>query len=179
MNPTINTTSNAGDLWYLDPHRTLPVITPNTWHRRLYLRIRTAGTDATGSLMVVVAAFGMLAALLATGCSGSSANHPVDPPKAREALITALDSWKKGDAPKALQSSATPITVQDLDWLGGFTLVNYEIMNEGNSLDANLSVPVKLTLSGGPARKKMHDKNVYYLVSTSPATTVFRDMFKP
>jgi len=178
MNSTINTTSND-DLWYLDPHRTLPVVVPNTWNRRLYLRLRAAGTDATGSLMVVVTAIGMLAAMFATGCSGSSTSHPVDPPKAREALKAALDSWKKGDAPKALQSSATPITVQDLDWLGGFTLVGYEIMNEGNSLDANLSVPVKLTLSGGPARKKTHDKNVHYLVSTSPATTVFRDMFKP
>ena len=169
---------SAPGVMFLDPHRELPVVAANTWKRRLYLRYRTAAMEATGSIMVVFVAFGMLAAIFATGCSGPSTSHPVDPPKAREALTQALDSWKKGEAPKALQASPTPITVQDLDWMGGFTLVDYEIMDEGKTLDANLSVPVKLTLSGGPAKKKSHEKKVFYTVSTSPATTVFRDMFK-
>jgi hypothetical protein len=179
MNPHNPTSFNVSDICGLDPHRPLPVIHPDTWRRRLYLRLLATTVESTGSLLLVFVAIGMLAVALSSGCSGSSPNTPVDAPKARAALRTALDSWKLGDAPKSLQSSPTPITVQDFDWMGGLSLVDYQIIDEGKPLDANLSVPVKLTLSGGPAKKKAHDKKVYYLVGTSPATTVFRDMFKP
>lgn len=180
MNPKNSTSFNVSDICGLDPHRPLPVIRPDTWRRRLYLRLHASTVESTGSLMLVFVAIGMLAVtLMAAGCSGSALSHPVDAPKAREALATALDSWKKGDAPKTLQSSTTPITVQDFDWSKGLTLVDYRIIDDGKPLDANLSVPVQLTLRGGPAGKKSHEKRVYYLVGTSPSTTVFRDMFKP
>ncbi|ODU02639.1 MAG: hypothetical protein ABS79_00080 [Planctomycetes bacterium SCN 63-9] len=152
----------------------------NTWHRRLYLRYHIAAAERAGSLMIVFAVMAVLATLFLPGCSGSGAslNAPVDGSAAREALKTTLESWKRGDAPKSLQSASQPITVQDLDWTAGMTLVDYQIMGDGVASDANLSVPVKLTLSGGPSKKKSHEKKVFYLIGTSPATTVFRDMFK-
>lgn len=179
MNPNYPTSFNVSDVCGLDPHRPLPVIRRNTWRRRLYLRLRATTVESTGSLMLVFVTIGMLAAALSSGCSGASPNAPVDAPKAREALKTVLEGWKRGDAPKSLRSSVTPITVQDFDWMNGLTLVDYRIIDDGKPLDANLSVPVKLTLTGGPAKKKPRDKTVYYLVGTSPETTVFRDMFKP
>ena len=64
----------------------------------------------------------------------------------REALTTTLDVWKKGDTPDALKNSTPAITAQDLDWLGGAKLVDYEVTGEGKSIEANLYVPVTLTL---------------------------------
>lgn len=179
MNTYRNSSVVPVDSWCLDLHRQRASIPANTWYRRLYLRFHNSATEPAGSLLVVGVAIGILATLFTTGCSGSGLNNPVDPPKAREALKTALESWKKGDAPKSLQASPTPMTVQDLDWMGGKKLVDYQILSDGESLDANLSIPVKLTLESDPAKKKPLEKKVYYLVSTTPATTVFRDMFKP
>jgi hypothetical protein len=64
---------------------------------------------------------------LLQGCSGGSGRAaPVDPGRAREALKSALESWKKGETPDALKSASPPIVVQDFDWMAGHSLVNYE-----------------------------------------------------
>src|SRR5436190_1117633 len=53
-----------------------------------------------------------------SGCSGGGGRAaPVDPPRAREALVTALDSWKKGEKPEALKEASPSIVVQDFDWM--------------------------------------------------------------
>lgn len=179
MNSHNSTAASYPGAWCLEPNRLLPEIHPNTMRWRLYLRLRSTTTEATGSFMVVLTALCVAAALLSTGCSGAAASNPVDAPRARAALKTALDTWKQGTPPKSLQSASTPITVQDFDWMGGLTLVDFQILGDGEAHDANLSVPVQLTLSGGPTKKKSHAKSVHYLVGTSPATTVFRDVFKP
>jgi hypothetical protein len=114
-----------------------------------------------------------LATLLA-GCSGSGRAGAVDAGRARESLKTALDGWKKGDTPAALSTGTPPITAQDLDWLAGAKLLDYAVTGEGRSIEANLYVPVTLTLTmanGKPAKK-----NVTYVVSTSPGLMVFRSL---
>jgi hypothetical protein len=108
------------------------------------------------------------------GCSGFQGAAPVEPDRAREALKTALDVWKKGDQPGALKESTPPITAQDLDWLGGAKLVNYEVTGDGKSIEANLFVPVTLTLAM-PKGKEVK-KKVTYVVGTSPYLTVFRSL---
>src|SRR5262249_30492549 len=113
---------------------------------------------------------------LASGCSfGPERAAPVDAPRAREALRTALESWKKGELPGALKSASPAITVQDMDWEAGQNLVDYEVVGDGKDDDANLPIPVKLTLVG-PKGKKVQ-KDVKYIVGTSPSVTVFRDFF--
>jgi hypothetical protein len=112
-----------------------------------------------------------VAALLA-GCSGSQRAAPVDADRAREALKTALDGWKKGDTPAALNQNTPPITAQDMDWLAGAKLLDYAMTGEGKSVEANLYVPV--TLSMKMADGKAAKKNVTYVVGTSPYLTVFR-----
>lgn len=116
----------------------------------------------------------MLAVLSIAGCSGSVAN-PVDPDRARGALKSALDHWKSGGDPLSLPTSATPMTVQDLEWQSGAKLVDYEVLGDGDPADANLRVKVKLTLAG---KGKNAEKTVDYLVTTSPAVTVFRDIMR-
>lgn len=133
-----------------------------------------------GSLGVVMVCLAVLAGLLMTGCSDPARAHAVDPPRAMDALKTALDEWKKGSDLKSLATSSTPMTVQDFDWSGGAKLVDYEIVGDGKPEDANLRVRVKLRLAGaaGKPQAKTAEKSVWYLVGTSPAVTVFRDMLR-
>jgi hypothetical protein len=122
-----------------------------------------------------IAPAALLAALAAAawGCSPGVAN-PVDPGGARAALKTALDAWKEGKTPDSLQSASPAIVAQDMEWASGAKLLDYSVVSE-KPADANLDARVKLTLS---ARGKKVEREAKYLVTTSPAVTVFRDMMK-
>ncbi len=126
-----------------------------------------------GTLGVILACLAAMAVLAISGCTGSSA-HAVDPPRARDALVTALDHWKSGERPRSVPS----MTVQDFDWASGTKLLDYQVLDEGQARGANLSVKVKLTLAPSQGKGKNVEKAVYYLVGTSPSVTVFRDMLK-
>ena len=110
---------------------------------------------------------------LLSGCSGPGRAAPVDAPRAREALRTALEGWKRGDTIDALKSGSPPIVAQDFDWMAGQRLVAYEVTGDGKDDDANLRIPVRLTLR--TAKGKEVRKDVSYVVGTSPAVTVFRE----
>jgi hypothetical protein len=86
----------------------------------------------------------------------------------------ALESWKKGEAPKALRDASPSITIQDMDWKAGLVLVTYE-MQGGEKEDAvNLHCPVQLTLRDQQGREIK--KPVTYVIGTDPVITVFREM---
>lgn len=110
---------------------------------------------------------------LFAGCNGSQRAAPVDADRAREALKTTLDGWKKGDKPETLKEGTPSITVQDMDWMGGARLVDYQVDGDGKAVEANLFVPVKLTLRTKDGKELK--KNVSYVVGTSPIVTVFRN----
>ena len=135
-----------------------------------------------GSLWVVAACLVVLATLLLPGCSGSSGAYPVDEPQARDALKTALDAWKKGEASQSLASSSPPMTVQDFEWDTGSKLVDYQLVDNGRADGPNLRIQVKITTIGEPAKGKKEakptEKKASYVVSTSPRLTVFRDIMK-
>jgi hypothetical protein len=135
-------------------------------NRSLY---RTLGLLAT--------CLGVLSALMLSGCSGSSPAAAVDAPLARESLKVALDHWKKGEDPKSLLSSATPMTAQDYEWASGAKLLDYEILDNGREEAANLRVQVKITLTE-QGKTKSVAKTASYVVGTSPSVTVFRDIMK-
>jgi hypothetical protein len=73
-----------------------------------------------------------------------------------------------------LKNSTPTITAQDLDWMGGAKLVNYEVTGEGKSIESNLFVPVTLSMKT-PAGKDVK-KKVTYIVATSPYVSVFRSL---
>jgi len=129
-----------------------------------------------GSLWVIVASLFVLAVALLEGCSGPSRANPVDSSLARESLKTALDHWKKGEDPKSLASSSTPIVARDFDWDSGAKLLDYQILGE-NAEDTNLRVQAKITLSQD-GKKKSVEKKASYVVGTSPSVTVFRDVMR-
>jgi hypothetical protein len=96
----------------------------------------------------------------------------VDPDRARDALKTTLESWKNGGSMAALQQASPSIVAQDLDWIVGAKLVAYQVAGDGKRLEANLYVPVKLTLKMPNGRQVK--KSATYVVGTSPYLTVFR-----
>jgi hypothetical protein len=108
------------------------------------------------------------------GCGGAPRAAAVDPPKARDALRTTLEGWKGGAKPDDLRNGAPSITAQDLDWMAGATLVEYTILGDGTFDDANLRIPVELTLRDPGGRQVR--KKVSYVVGTSPRITVFREL---
>lgn len=110
-----------------------------------------------------------LAALLAAGCTETVAPTPLDNTKALAALKTTLDAWRKGESTDSLKPS---IIAQDMEWQGGAKLVDYAIEGEGQKVDSNLRARVKLTLKGKDGKDAT--KTAQYLVTTSPAVTVFR-----
>jgi len=146
------------------------------------LLVRERDLSLYGSLWVVVASLGVLTILLLPGCSDSSRAHAVDVRHARDAIKIALDQWKKGDSPRSLASSSTPMIVQDFEWQAGAKLLDYQLIDDGKAYDANLRIQVKLTLTGDESWSKRTDqtteKKVWYLVGTTPAVTVFRDPFR-
>lgn len=117
-------------------------------------------------------AFGAFALCLA-GCGGVRTAAPVQPDKAREALRVTLDQWKGGSSIDDFRKAHKEITVQDFDWMSGTKLSDYQVADGEKYDDANLRIPVTLTLlskEGGEVVKK-----VTYVVGTSPSVTVFRD----
>jgi hypothetical protein len=120
------------------------------------------------------AAMSLAAAAMLAGCSATERAAPVDASRARDALKTALDGWKKGDTPDVMKDSSPPITVQDFDWMAGARLVDYQVDGDGREADTNLYIPVKLTLR--TKQGKEIKKKVSYVVATSPRLMVFRDV---
>jgi hypothetical protein len=113
--------------------------------------------------------------LLSAGCTRKINNAPVAADKAREALQTALESWKKGDKIDALQSANPPIHVIDVDWQSGAVLKDFKLVSDGEAKDAMLYCPVKLTVRDAGGKEVQYD--VTYMISTAPNITVARKMF--
>jgi hypothetical protein len=114
--------------------------------------------------------------MIVSGCSKGFDNAPVDTALARETLQKAMESWKKGDKVDALQSTSPPIYVIDMEWQGGSTLKDFEIVGSGEAKDAHLLCQVKLT-TRAPGTGKETKKEQTYIVSTAPNLTVSRKVF--
>ena len=106
------------------------------------------------------------------GCGGG--NAPVNVNIAQQTLTSTLEFWKDGETPESVSEQKPAIIVQDVDWTNGVTLLDYEIIDEGQPVDANLIAKVKLKLAGADGKETQ--KTVTYVVGTSPVLTVFRDL---
>lgn len=112
--------------------------------------------------------------LALAGCSGP-VNTPVDAVRARDALRTALDSWKRGEKIEQPQSASPPVYVIDPDWQAGAVLKDYKLVNDGTAMDAHLHCQVRLTVR--PAGGAESTREVTYIISTAPNLTVTRKVF--
>ncbi len=73
-----------------------------------------------------------------------------------------------------MKEGSPSIVAQDLDWLGGAKLVAFQVSGDGKPIEANLYVPVDLTLK--MPNGKQVKKKATYVVGTSPYLTVFRSL---
>jgi hypothetical protein len=112
--------------------------------------------------------------VLLGGCETAYRSAPVKPDVALQTLQTTLDEWKSGATLESLRKRTPEIVVQDLDWTRGKKLVAYEVLGNGEPVDANLIAKVKLTLQDAEGQNT--EKTVTYVVGTSPVLTVFRDL---
>ncbi|HEY1860013.1 MAG TPA: hypothetical protein VGG61_06645 [Gemmataceae bacterium] len=110
----------------------------------------------------------------AAGCTSQKHAAPVNPDLARQSLRQVLDGWKRGDDLASFRQASPSITVQDMDWMSGCKLLDYEIVGDGKYDDANLLCPVKLKLQD--PKGNAVNREVTYMVGTDPVITVFREM---
>ncbi len=87
-------------------------------------------------------------------------------------LKNALDSWKKGQKPAALQRGSSAILVRDRDWEAGLRLLDYRI-GECTEQEGCLRCPVRLRLGGLEGR--MTFRWVTYQVAPGPEPLICRD----
>src|ERR1700722_11672080 len=95
----------------------------------------------------------LAAASLLVGCQSSSDTGRFVPSQssARQALETALDSWKTGQAPGHIEDHKPPIEVVDSKWKDGQKLSGYEITGEETNSEGHHRFAVKLTVNPGGA----------------------------
>jgi hypothetical protein len=130
-------------------------------------------TDWATRAVIRLTLLGALAVSI-QGCGDAPKAAAVDTTRAREALQKTLDHWKSGGKPGELATGSPAITAQDIDWVSGSKLVDYQLANEGTKDDANLRVPVQLKILDPSGRQV--SKRVSYVVGTSPSVTVFREL---
>lgn len=112
--------------------------------------------------------------MLMPGCGGPPRAKPVDAELARTTLTKVLNHWKKGGKQEDLQGEVPQIFVNDFDWPLGIQLTDYEILGDGQALDANLYAEVMLHLKDDAGNTE--DKKVKYCIGTDPKLTVHRDI---
>lgn len=114
-----------------------------------------------------------IAALLCVSLAGcAKRNLPVTPDLAKQSLETALESWKRGEAPATLGMKTPPITIGDFAWREGRKLTDFRLVGEPRDAGFNMSFDVELTFSDAPGAPV---ELATYIVGTSPAITIFRE----
>lgn len=114
----------------------------------------------------------LLSSMLLGGCTSEHVLYPVDADQARSILREVLQSWKDGHSIASWHTKDPEVIVQDLDWMSGAKLDDFEIIGEGEAIDANLHCTVKLHLQDPKSGNVQRE--VTYLVGTHPKRTVFR-----
>lgn len=132
-------------------------------------------SDITRQIPSRVSPAALVVLLAACGCGGrdySPEAHRVDPALARETLESVLKSWQQGETPESWQERDPDVVVQDMDWARGKQLQEFEVLGDGEAIDANLHCEVRLTIADPESGTV--EQTVTYLVTTSPKLTVFR-----
>ena len=112
--------------------------------------------------------------VLPAGC-GPGALPKDDVDRARSAVQTGLDAWKKGEPLAKLPAHAPNLEFADPDWAAGTKLTAYEITKaEGQAGD---HARCWTTLSLQDRRGKKSDKHVVYEVKLGDKAVVGRDPF--
>jgi hypothetical protein len=113
-----------------------------------------------------------IALALVLGC-GSGLPEAADPATATDALRTALDCWKQGEAPEALQQRRPPIVVNEPEWTAGNRLVNFDVTTPPEPFGRQLRCTVKLSLRDRAGAS--YEKRIGYQIDTNPNIVIVRE----
>jgi len=105
------------------------------------------------------------------GCSTSSTQQEFDSEQARHALKTALEAWKDGQA-AGLSRRQPPIRFVDDDYLAGWQLVEFTIMDPEKPIRPFEMVEVKLRLRD--RQGKVVERTTGYQITIHPRIAVLR-----
>jgi hypothetical protein len=114
-----------------------------------------------------------LASLGFAGCGGNSLPPPADAEQARAALRSALDAWKKGDRPDALNKLSPAVYVSDVDWRDGYGLQSFEIGAKDEQ--SGLSRRCRARLDLKHPRGETMQKYVVYMIETQSVISIVRE----
>ena len=129
----------------------------------------TVGADLMRRYWILVVLLAVTA-----GCSGgpgAAADASFDSEKARTALLTALDAWKKGEA-KSLAKRQPPIRFEDDDLLSGYRLSEYEIEEPDSPIKSHQDVEVILMMKDRQGKNVRREAT--YQVGLDPKLSVLR-----
>src|SRR5262245_44502976 len=112
----------------------------------------------------------LLAALL--GCSGGSLPDRADPEQAKQALQTALETWKKGESVETLTQRRPAILFNDPKAASGMRLASFEIEGAHDFFGQSVRFSVKATVELKDARK---ERKFTYLIDTTPVVVIVPD----
>jgi hypothetical protein len=111
------------------------------------------------------------ALFLMAGCSQTL--EVADSAQARTALQQALETWKQGQPPKAIQDQDPAIYCNDEDWLKGRRLRSYEIADTDDHFGGSCRIAAQLDLEGA-GRTPMRKKKIVYLIDIDSAIVIVR-----
>jgi hypothetical protein len=112
---------------------------------------------------------------LALGC-GKTIDEPVNPDKAGEALQSALDAWKAGEKPADLQARKPAVYLNEPEFAAGKELVSSQIGKvELSGRQGRCKVKLSLRDKSG----KVTEREIGYLIDTTPAVVITREALGP
>ena len=115
---------------------------------------------------------GLICCLLATGCSPAPV-PPSDSKQALELVEKLLGQWKSGTTIEELEKMTPPTYVSEALWKGGAKLTDYKVVGDGEMLGPNVRFKISLKYAG--KNGAVVERSFYYLVTTTPALTFFRE----
>lgn len=84
-----------------------------------------------------------------------------------------LDQWKSGSDPSRFATDNPPIFVSEDLWKKGAKLESFQFLDEGQMAGSNVRFKISLKCTGKDG--KISERTFYYLVTTTPAMTFFRE----
>lgn len=106
------------------------------------------------------------------GCGGSLPERAT-PEKARQGLEIALEAWKKQESIEALAKGSPVVYFNDPKVQKGLQLSDYAIQDGHDFFGQSVRLSATLTFAGKDGETK--ERNVSYLVDTSPVIVIVPD----
>lgn len=118
---------------------------------------------------------GLLLLSLAGGCGRGHPFTQADLDRARKALETSLESWKKGERAERLRSLPEPIHFSEEGPRNGLRLLEFEIVNAQHTDADAMRFTVRLTVQDRKGKREVREAT--YAVALRAPLVIGRDPY--